>query len=1557
MSSDSVNTQTESKSNPWRGIFVVLALVAILLLGAVVRFVGVNWDEDQHLHPDERFLTMVESALQLPGMKSIPGQLPPGCAKWGGYFDTKCSPLNPHNFNFGFFVYGTFPIFLTRLVAEGLSATGYGEIHIVGRALSALFDLSTVLLIFFIGRRMYGVRAGLLGAFFLALAALDIQQSHFFTVDTFTNVPILLAFWFALDMADGKGIRAFVWAGAMFGLALAGRINIAPFAVVFIAAALLAAWRVTSGERRVASDTRSDSESSMPESLESSPAPRPWSLVALMRVFGGLVVAALATLIIFRIFQPYALNGPYFFSFNLPDLGSNQGIIGILLDVVFFWAGGANPKFIDNMLQINGFVSGAVDFPPNHQWTNRPAYIFPLENLVLWGLGLTLGVAACAGILLAVYRLVFKREWKHLLIILWIGITFAITGAQFAKTIRYFLQLYPFLALLAGYVLVEFWDWASRLDTFKLPARIIAALAALVVIAGTLIYGLGFTTIYTRPVTRVAASRWMFENIPPGTTIGNEHWDDPLPLRIDAKDPFGGMYQGIELHWYDEDSPDKRAQAITWLDQAEYLVLSSNRLYKSIPRLPMRYPMTTKYYEWLFDGTLGYDLVKTFTSRPQLLGIEFNDDDAEESFTVYDHPKVLIFKKTARYSHDNTTALLNSIDLGEVYRFLPKEAAQSPTGLRLKPNDWDTQLAGGTWSQIFDPNDLINRIPVIGWLAMIEILGWLVFPLAFIVFRALADRGYIFAKALGILLPAWGAWLLASYHVLPFSRMNIILVIVVFALVNAFIVWRRGGEIRAFLREQRAVVLVEEILFLVFFVAFLLIRYGNPDLWHPNFGGEKPMDFAILNAVTKSTWFPPYDAWFAGGYLNYYYFGQLITATLLRLSGIVPEVGYNLALPMFFALLALGAFSVAFNLAARVSNRSFPAFPSFPSISFGDGTRGNEGTDGNEGTWRNLVIGFLAAIFVAVIGNLGQIFLIGQAFTRIGGADPKSSAPVVLASTLLGMARVAFEGQPFDVRVGDWYWNASRVIPDTINEFPFFSFIYADLHAHLMALPFTLLTIGVAVNFALRERETLRRFGTIARFAEDLLEVIVAGLVLGALRAINFADYPTYALTLVGALAIGEYTRQREINLEAVIQFVWRAGAIVVLSSVLFQPFVSQFATAYLAIEPWKGARTTLGEYLVVHGIFLFVVATWLITQTFDTKSTRGIFRFVRLMFARRARLDPIRVLNLHRILAVPISPGDDLTALGVGIAIVFEVVLILAQLSVFAFVFPLVAFAAYLLLRPAERLDPVRRLLALLILAALMMTLMVEVITYKGDIGRMNTVFKFYLQVWVFLGIASAVGIAFFTRRTWRIVSHGSRPSSLVTLWWSVFGVLVFIGLLYPITATQAKVNDRFTAGAPAGLNGMDYMTTAVYHDQGRPLPLEDDRQAIVWLRENIPGSPVILEGNAPLYHWGSRISIYTGLPTIIGWDWHQKQQRSIVDGGIIDRRIDTVRAIYNTLDAKDALTQLKRFRVSYVYVGELERAFYDPQGLTKFDAMVSQGLLELVYENSAVKIYKVKG
>jgi len=145
------------------------------------------------------------------------------------------------------------------------------------------------------------------------------------------------------------------------------------------------------------------------------------------------------------------------------------------------------------------------------------------------------------------------------------------------------------------------------------------------------------------------------------------------------------------------------------------------------------------------------------------------------------------------------------------------------------------------------------------------------------------------------------------------------------------------------------------------------------------------------------------------------------------------------------------------------------------------------------------------------------------------------------------------------------------------------------------------------------------------------------------------------------------------------------------------------------------------------------------------------------------------------------------------------------------------------------------------------------------------------------------------------------------------------------------------------------------VYEDRDRPIVLESDRQAFEWMRANIIGSPVVVEGNAPLYHWASRVSIYTGLPTIIGWDWHQKQQRSIIDGAIIDRRIQNVNLIYNSRTPADALTQLKRFDASYIYVGDVERAFYEAPGLEKFNAMVNAGQLKIAYRNDHVTLYEI--
>ncbi len=177
---------------------------------------------------------------------------------------------------------------------------------------------------------------------------------------------------------------------------------------------------------------------------------------------------------------------------------------------------------------------------------------------------------------------------------------------------------------------------------------------------------------------------------------------------------------------------------------------------------------------------------------------------------------------------------------------------------------------------------------------------------------------------------------------------------------------------------------------------------------------------------------------------------------------------------------------------------------------------------------------------------------------------------------------------------------------------------------------------------------------------------------------------------------------------------------------------------------------------------------------------------------------------------------------------------------------------------------------------------------------------------------------------------------------------------LLYPLTATPVRVKDRFADGVSHTLDGSAYMRTSIYFDDGRPATLEWDRQAAEWLRVNLQGVPTILEANTPLSRWGSRMSIYTGFLTVIGWDWHQKQPRSVIPGQLIDRRLENVRLLYNTTDLAQARLLLDQLGFDYVVVGQLERCYYDPGGLAKFHEPA--GPWHIAYQNEQVNIYKVR-
>ncbi len=1558
---------------------IQVALLAILLMGAAFRLYNVNWDKDTyHIHPDERNTAMVVTAIQWP-------------SSLAEYFDTSRSLLNPSNVDRTYY-YGTMPLFLTKFIAIQLDQafsgpndfasprfTGYDQIHLVGRVLSALSDLATVLVLFFLARRIFDWRVGLAASFLLALAVLNIQGSHYFVTDTFLTLFVTLTLWFTLDLAEGKGWGSFLGAGLSLGLAISCKVSV--FLLVLIV--LVGAWI---GLRRRLAE-------------------QPYSGHAGLRVLAGLVLAGVATLAVFRVAQPYAWAGPNYDGWdNLPEPWRERVSLFKKVPEPIRAVLMPSPEWIADIMSAGTQQTGEADMPWGRQWTERTRWVYPMENMVLWGLGVPLGLGAWTGVVVVSVHLL--RAWRRrnpsepapevspsdngrwLLILIplaWVALLFVWQGAQFVKSIRYFLPIYPCLALFAAYLVVAAWDWARRRG---LALRVAAGALAAFVLVGTLAWAFAFIQIYTEPVTRVQATEWIYDNIEPGSVLANEHFDDPLPFNMFGKLAWepGGLYNSLsvtypgsedkidQLQLYDEDTPEKLVMLLDALDQADYILMSSGRLSTSIPRLPMRYPMTTRYYELLLAGKLGFEKAVEFHSYPRLFGIEFNDDSAEEQFTVYDHPKVLIYRKTDAYDRAKVRALLNEgIDWANVAHWLNprdvpewKRTHQQNNDLLLTPEQRQVQEEGGTWASIFNRGSLANRRPTVAWYLLVTVLGLVTLPLTVAVLGRLPDRGYILARPAGVLLLAWLSWMLTNVTPLQYTRGTILLALGLIALASAA-TFLFAGQRRRFVdlwRTRKRLIVASELLFLLFFVLFWLIRWGNPDLWHPYMGGEKPMDLAYLNAVIKSTEFPPYDPWFAGGYLNYYYFGQVMVGTWIKLIGIVPAVAYNLAIPLWFAMTAMGAFSVTFNLVAGKSCQP-------------------QDWVGAKGT-RPYVFGLVGALFVAVLGNLGEIHLLLLKLGEGAASSFESTIPGLawLVRAAIGAFETIFGGQALPVGINEWYWNASRAIPtppgqSVITEFPFFTFLYADLHAHLIAMPLAFLSLAAALALVKGGEEEraagrstpLTLWGSLCSgtWPARLGPLLLMALAIGAMRCTNSWDVPPHLLVALGALSIAEYSRRGRLDWRAAGSVAWQLALLFFLSWwLLYRPFWASYGSYYDSVAWWEGARTPLWAYLIVHGLFLFAIGSYLVGRAAgrgDGLRPDPLLR--RMWLTVRHRASRARLRGAAQIAGVRNLPVSRWAWVGLAALIVAAIACLVpgrvdpapasetgfgyTSWAVFGLGLPLAVLGLLLLFR--ARVSPTERLWVWLALLGLAMTLGVEVIVLEGDIGRMNTVFKFYLQVWLMWGVAAAAALAWLIPRR----PAGGRTAGQ-TAWLTILAVLVLLTALYPLLATRAKINDRFDRSLGSGLDGWAYMTTSTYNDpQGGSYELKWDLEAIQWLLDNVVGTPTILEGQVGEYRWGARYSINTGLPTVLGWNWHQRQQRAAAGEEDVWKRAEDVTDIYNTTNPEAAAILLGKYDVQYVIVGPLERLYYTPEGLAKLDRMEADGTLQVVYRSEGVTIYTV--
>jgi len=565
-------------------IWLFTILYGIFILSGLLRLYNVNWDQGFHLHPDERAITL--SVVKLAFPSSLAEFLSPD------------SPWNPK-----FFAYGSLPLYLLYVsgqVMKGLNPllAEYANINLIGRYLSAFFDLGTVLFVFLIARRLLSVRFGLLAAFFYGISVLPIQLSHFYAVDTLLTFFITATLYLLLRYYETPMIRYALLVGMMFGAALATKIS---------ASVLVVSLGFTLGAELLLLFLK---QSHQPHIL----LPRLTRFLVLLLGRGLLILLTAA--ITFLILEPYAV-----------------------LDF---------PTFLKQTLEQSQMTKSAFTFPYTLQYVGKIPYVYEIKNILFFGLGPVLALLSFSGILLLTVHAIRKdkrEKWaQELILVVFFWVYFAIVGSFAIGFMRYMLPVYPILTIAAAFFAKNL---NIHLKTYIRPP--LSFIFTILFFLSLFIWPLSFLMIYTRENTRVQASNWIHRKIPSGATLAVEHWDDALPLTGQGK------YRILTFNLYDPDTPEKWRIIRQQLRETEYIILASNRLYTPLMKLTncdvlpadRCYLETALYYQQLFAGSLGFTKVADITSYPTIpfTSWQINDQKADESFTVYDHPRVLIFKK------------------------------------------------------------------------------------------------------------------------------------------------------------------------------------------------------------------------------------------------------------------------------------------------------------------------------------------------------------------------------------------------------------------------------------------------------------------------------------------------------------------------------------------------------------------------------------------------------------------------------------------------------------------------------------------------------------------------------------------------------------------------------------------------------------------------------------------------------------------------------------------------------------------------------------------------
>ncbi|MDY6878129.1 MAG: DUF2298 domain-containing protein [Chloroflexota bacterium] len=863
------------------------------------------------------------------------------------------------------------------------------------------------------------------------------------------------------------------------------------------------------------------------------------------------------------------------------------------------------------------------------------------------------------------------------------------------------------------------------------------------------------------------------------------------------------------------------------------------------------------------------------------------------------------------------------------------------------------------------------------WYLVVQAFGLAALPLCRRLFRHLPDRGYGLSKPLGLLLAGWAFWLLTTFGWLHNTAGGVLAALALLAAAGLLLQLANQPTSQLPWRT----VLVTELLLALVFAAWCVVRANMPRI--ETAGGEKWMEIAFLRAILRSTTFPPHDPWLSGFGISYYYFGYIIVAMLTRLASVPPSIAFNLGSATLFALACSGAFSLVYNLVMAEGRGARGR---------GDGGTRGQG-DGETGGERVAILGgLLGPLLLVVMGNLEGLLEVLHA-RGIGLASFWQWLDV----RSLNVAPPSFaEGSWVPSRFM-WWWQASRVLHDytpwgaeqeVIDEFPAFSFILGDMHPHVLALPFVLLALALALNLYLRiGRGGWRMEDGVSRFLRlpfASWEFFIYALCLGGLGFLNTWDFPIYLFVVAGAytlayLRIPNPENHETRNTKYISRFAFFFITFLLAGILLYLPFWLGFQSQAGGILPNLFNGTRVSHFVVMFGPLVLLAA---------------------LFVADQGRRDGVRgraVVRWTLVVALGI--------LGV-LACVLGLVLLLTWLDVLPPQGPITYLAAWLRGGPIPGLEniPAARSLVSSSLAArllgprvlepapfpLRIVIMVQSImqspfwTVIGLLALLTTIGIIIqkqnspssilhspssilhslssMRNFVLLLFATGALLVLSVEFVYLRDHFGTRMNTVFKFYfqawvmWAIAGayalvgfirqgrvgvvasvtLFVVAGLIYPVLAIPARARDH---GGPPTLDGAAYLA------ETQP----DDYAGIAWLNENVAGAPVILEtpgDRLRSYVYDGRVSAHTGLPTLLGWGGHEHQWRGDYDEPA--RREPDIDALYTSVDPHETLTLLDKYDISYVYVGPTERARYPAAGLAKFAQ-----LMETVYDTGTVTIY----